>query len=43
MFLTFKCIQRKVFFGLKALKRKPQFLTLFMAPKYPPGALTIFF
>ena len=32
-FLTFNCIQRKVFFGLKPLKRKVQITTSFIAPK----------
>ena len=33
LFLTLKFIQRREFFGLKPLKRNPQFPTSFIAPK----------
>ena len=42
-FLIFQCIQRKVFVGLKPPKRKPQFATSFLDPKYNTSALLLLF
>ena len=39
LFLTFKCIQRRVFAALRALKCKPQFSSCFRDPKCQTSAL----
>ena len=39
--LTFKSIQRRVFVGLKPLKRKPQFATFFIYPNCQKKALLL--
>ena len=43
LFHTFKCIQRRLFPGLKDLKRKPQFSSCFIDPKCQRNALLVLY